>query len=268
MVSCAGGLALGGRLPVVNTYAAFLARAVEQARTNASMDARVIYLGQYAGLGYFTDGKSHQALDDLLRFQGLPGLTLLEPCHGAQAAALLDWAVERAPGAVYLRLHRTGVALPLEHADHGPFDPRDPRAPLVWGQGFRECLVSMGPVATRLGIEALATPAFSGWGLVAVCAPDAREPEAWARFLAPLTRVVAIEETWAPGVLRPWLDDKLLSLGLHPARASLQPRGFGASFRTLEACREHFGFTVAGLKERLSTRDSGRGTSVVGARGA
>jgi hypothetical protein len=127
----------------------------------------------------------------------------------------------------------------------------DPRVPLVWGQGFRECLVSMGPVATRLGIEALATPEFAAWGLVAVCSPDDREPETWARFLAPLTRVVSIEETWAPGVLRPWIDDMLLARELHPARASLQPRGFGASFRTLEACREHFGFTVAGLRGRL-----------------
>jgi hypothetical protein len=55
-------------------------------------------------------------------------------------------------------------------------------------------------------------------------------------------------------VLRPWLDDKLLSLGLHPARASLQPRGFGASFRTLEACREHFGFTVAGLLRAIDEK--------------
>ncbi|MFH1467779.1 MAG: hypothetical protein ABIO70_25560 [Pseudomonadota bacterium] len=251
MVSCAGGLALGGRLPLVNTYAAFLARAVEQARTNASMGARVVYLGQYAGLGYFTDGKSHQALDDLLRFQGIPGLTLLEPCAPRQAAALLDWALGEAPGAVYLRLHRTGLELPLARAGHGPFDGADPRAPLVWGRGFSRCLVTMGPVATRLGIEALAEPDFAGWGLVAVCAPDEREPAAWERLLAPLTRVVTIEETWAPGVLRPWIDDKLLSLGLHPARISLHPRGFGVSFRTLEACRAHFGFTVAGLRGRL-----------------
>jgi hypothetical protein len=251
MVSCAGGLALMGRVPVVNTYAAFLTRAVEQVRANAAMGARVVYAGHYAGLGYFTDGRSHQCLDDLLRFQGLPGLTLLEPVHAGQAGDLLAWAVRESPGAVYLRLQRTGHDLPLGEAGHGPFSASDPRAPLVWGRGFTRALVAMGCVAVRLGLEALREPDFAGWGLVAVAAPDEREPEAWRAVLAPLERVGVIEETWAPGVLAPWLDAKLVALGLTPERRVLQPRGWGASFRGLAACRAHFGFTVEGLRRAL-----------------
>ncbi len=245
MVSFAGGLALEGRLPYVSTYAAFMTRAVEQARANLSMDARVIYAGNYAGLCYFSDGRSHQSLDDAAHFQALPGVTVLEPASPAQAELQLRWAVEEADRSVYLRLHRTGQpleGLPMARAE-------DPLAPLVQGLGAKQLLVTSGPVATQLALEALRRPALAGWGLVVVSCFD--EPEAldlWRALLGSAVRVLVVEDSWAPGVLRPWLDALLLDLGLAPRRQVLQPRGWGASFRSLEACLEHFGFTVSAVE--------------------
>jgi transketolase len=241
MVGFAGGLALEGRLPYVSTYAAFLTRAVEQARANLSMNARVIYAGNYAGLCYFSDGRSHQSLDDAAHFQALPGVTVLEPASPAQAELQLAWAVERAPGSVYLRLHRTGQALAGLPAPR----PEAPLAPLVQAQGAARLLVSSGPVATQLALDALARPALAGWGLVVVsCFDPPGELEPWGGLLGAAERALVIEDSWAPGVLRPWLDALLLELGLAPRRQVLQPRGWGASFRSLEACLGHFGFTV------------------------
>jgi transketolase len=245
MVSFAGGLALEGRLPHVSTYAAFMTRAVEQVRANLSMGARAIYAGNYAGLCYFSDGRSHQSLDDGAHFATLPGLTVLEPATPEQAAAQLDWAIDQAPGSVYLRLHRTPQDLPGLVAH----DPADPRSPLLRGRGASRLLVASGPVATRLALDCLEQPDFAGWGAMAVSSFDPpRDPEAWRPLLGDAERIVVLEDSWAPGVLRPWLDALLLDLGLAPRRQVLQPVGFGASFRSLEACLAHFGFTVQGVR--------------------
>ncbi len=248
MVSFAGGLALEGRLPVVNTYAAFIRRAVEQVHANQSMGARAIYAGHYAGLGYHTDGRSHQCLDDTMRFQGFPGLVLLEPVVDWQAARQLDWAVAEATDSVYLRLHRTPQQLPFD-----PDTAAHPLDPLVRGRGLQRCFVTAGPVATRLAWECLDDPAFTDWGIVAVSsfAPTA-DLGPWRALLESVRHIVVIEESWAPGVLRPWLDDLLVSLRLSPRRAVVQPRGWGASFRSLEACRAHFGFTVERVRALIA----------------
>jgi transketolase len=248
MVSFAGGLALRGRLPVVSSYAAFLERALEQVKANAAMGARVLYAGNYAGLDYHSDGRSHQCLDDLMRLQGIPGLALLEPTTPTQAARLLDWAALRAPGSVYLRLHRSPQGLPLDRDESGLFDAAEPRSPLVRGRSFRSAFVTLGPLATRLAVEAQAQPDFAGFGLCAVCALDEAPRSPWRALLAHAQELIAIEETWPPGALVPWLEALLRRLDLRPRLRALQPRGWGSSFRSLDDCRRHFGFTVEGLR--------------------
>ena len=111
MVSFAGGLALAGKRPVVNTFASFLKRAYEQIWVNATEGTRILYAGHYAGLCYFTDGKTHQSLNDLTLMRSVPGMTVLEPASPRQAERLLEWALAAAPGPVYLRLRRTAVPL-------------------------------------------------------------------------------------------------------------------------------------------------------------
>jgi len=254
MVSFAGGLALQGKLPFVSTYAAFMTRAVEQARANQSMGARVIYAGNYAGLCYFSDGRSHQSLDDAAHFQALPGVSVLEPATPQQAEVQLDWAVRQAPGSVYLRLHRTAQAL----SGLPEPDPDEPLAPLVQGRGAAQLFVVTGPVAARLALDCLEQPAFTDWGLVVVsCFDTPSDPEAWRGLVGAAERLVVLEDSWAPGVLRPWLDALLVELRLTSQRWVLQPAGWGASFRSLEACLEHFGFTVQGVRGLLEGRSLG-----------
>ncbi|MFH1727044.1 MAG: hypothetical protein ABIA04_01320 [Pseudomonadota bacterium] len=60
MTSIAGGLALNGYVPIVTTYASFFRRCFEQIYVNATEKTPVIYIGNYSGLCYATDGKNHQ----------------------------------------------------------------------------------------------------------------------------------------------------------------------------------------------------------------
>ncbi len=69
MVSMAAGLARQGLLPVVNSFASFLAsRANEQIYNAAGEKSKIIYALHYAGLIPAGPGKSHQSLRDISSF--------------------------------------------------------------------------------------------------------------------------------------------------------------------------------------------------------
>ena len=105
MVSVAGGLARHGLLPVVNSFASFLAsRANEQIYNNASEGSKVIYALHYAGLIPAGPGMSHQSLRDVSLLAALPSMTIVQPGNAEETRAVLTWAVEEAEGNVAIRL--------------------------------------------------------------------------------------------------------------------------------------------------------------------
>ena len=105
MVSMAGGLARQGLLPVVNSFASFLAsRANEQIYNNASERTKVIYACHYAGLIPAGPGKSHQSMRDVSLFGALPNMTVVHPANAEETRALVRWAVEDAQENVAIRL--------------------------------------------------------------------------------------------------------------------------------------------------------------------
>jgi transketolase len=105
MVSTAAGLARHGLLPVVNSFASFLAsRANEQIYNQASEGSKVVYALHYAGLIPAGPGKSHQSLRDISLLGALPGMTIVQPGSSDETRALLRWAVEEATENVAIRL--------------------------------------------------------------------------------------------------------------------------------------------------------------------
>ncbi len=105
MVSTAAGLARQGFVPVVNSFAAFLAsRANEQIYNQASEGTKVVYALHYAGLIPAGPGKSHQSIRDISLLGALPNVTIVQPANAAETRALLRWAVEQAGENVALRL--------------------------------------------------------------------------------------------------------------------------------------------------------------------
>ncbi len=106
MVSMAGGLALQGYLPVVNSFAAFLAsRANEQIYTNASENTRIIYVCHYAGLIPAGPGKSHQSVRDISLFGALPNFEILQPCNSSETRMAVHYCVNEAKSNCVLRLN-------------------------------------------------------------------------------------------------------------------------------------------------------------------
>ncbi|MBA2849541.1 1-deoxy-D-xylulose-5-phosphate synthase [Thermosulfuriphilus ammonigenes] len=105
MVSMAGGLALQGYLPIVNSFGVFLAsRANEQIYTNATENTKIIYVCHYAGLIPAGPGKSHQSLRDISLFGALPNCIIVEPCNAIETKKALQWCVDESRELCMMRL--------------------------------------------------------------------------------------------------------------------------------------------------------------------
>jgi transketolase len=105
MVSMAGGLALQGLLPVVNSFASFLAsRANEQIYNNNCEKTKIIYVCHYAGLIPAGPGQSHQSLRDISLFGALPEIEILQPCNGVETRMAVDYCLNDAKSSCMIRL--------------------------------------------------------------------------------------------------------------------------------------------------------------------
>ncbi len=111
MVSQAGTLAIEKKIPVVHSFACFLAaRANEQIYNNATEKTKCVYVGSLAGLLPSGPGHSHQMVRDISALGAMPGLTLMEPSCPEEVEKLLDYAINENALSSYIRL----VSIPYE----------------------------------------------------------------------------------------------------------------------------------------------------------
>jgi transketolase len=127
MVSCAGGLAAGGKLPFVSTFGKFLTRGYDQLEMNLVSRLNVKYVGSHTGVSLASDGPSQMALPDVAFFRALstvldpegnPMMYVLHPAD-AYAAYALTLAMAAHDGPCYLRTGRPDVA--FLYQDTTPF---------------------------------------------------------------------------------------------------------------------------------------------------
>ena len=167
MVSTAAGLARHGLLPVVNSFASFLAsRANEQIYNQATEGSKVIYALHYAGLIPAGPGKSHQSVRDISLLGALAGTTIVQPGNAEQARALLRWAVSDADGNVALRLaigpSPRRIELPLEI---------EPGIGQLLRDGGDALLMAYGPVMLHEALSASELLEEQGLGLAVIAMP-------------------------------------------------------------------------------------------------
>ncbi|MBP8972974.1 MAG: transketolase family protein [Anaerolineae bacterium] len=110
MVNVGVGLALGGAIPFVNTFAALLTlRACEQIRTCvAYARTNVKLVGGYSGLSDYKDGPTHFATNDVALMRAMPHMVVLAPADNTEAALLVPVIAEH-EGPVYMRISRAAV---------------------------------------------------------------------------------------------------------------------------------------------------------------
>jgi transketolase len=107
MVSTAAGLAISGKIPFVNSFAVFATgRVYDQIRQSICLGkVNVKIIGSSCGLSDFSDGATHQGIEDMALMRVLPNMTVLAPSDGIETKKIIEAAVDY-NGPVYIRLNR------------------------------------------------------------------------------------------------------------------------------------------------------------------
>lgn len=110
MMGTAAGLALGGKIPFVSSFAVFATgRAFEQVRNSICYPRlNVKIAATHAGITVGEDGGSHQAIEDIAVMRALPNMTVIVPADAVEAAQAVT-AIAEMEGPCYLRLGRPKV---------------------------------------------------------------------------------------------------------------------------------------------------------------
>jgi transketolase len=252
MVSMAGGLALEGLLPVVNTFASFLsARSNEQIYNNTCEQTRIIYVSHYAGLIPAGPGQSHQSIRDISLFGALPNFEILQPCNAAETRMAVEYVVNESSANCVLRLNIGPsprlIELPAEYR-------LEQGRGVTLVEGSDAVLFAYGPVMLNEALLAAQLLRAQDFQLKVVNMPwlNLADPE-WLAETIKNCRAIYVSEDHSPvGALGDMLLNKLSEANLLAARTFCKfgVEGHPACGTPAEALNFH-GLDAASLAARV-----------------
>ncbi|MGH4033426.1 transketolase family protein [Actinomycetota bacterium Odt1-20B] len=198
LMGIAAGLAACGRIPFVNTMAAFAAsRALEAVKIDIAYNRLPVrIMATHGGLSAGHLGPTHQALEDLAVLRALPQMTVVVPADAAATQAFVEQSVSL-PGPLYVRLGRK-PSPPLPDAPA----PVIGRAQTL-RQGDDVVLACCGPYPVLACLAAADTLAGHGVEATVLNLHTLRPLDTRALVAAarPAPLVVTVEEHWRSGGL-------------------------------------------------------------------
>jgi transketolase len=252
MAAITNGIALDGTfLPYAGTFLVFSDYMRPSLRLAALMGVRSAFVFTHDSIFVGEDGPTHQPIEQLDALRAFPGLTVIRPADGAEAAHAWAWIVQHADGPVALALTRQNVPavkreLPFsaESVRRGAYLLREPAGPpdvVLIASGSEVPLAC--EAAQLLGCDGIAARVVSAPSLELFAA----QPASYRDELLPGgVPVVAVEagrgDSW-----RGLVGREGLVYGIE---------GFGAS-APYQKLAEHFGFTPDALAKRIRQRIRG-----------
>jgi transketolase len=255
MVSMAAGMARRGAVPIVHSFACFLAaRPNEQIYNQCSESTKVVYVASLAGLLPGGPGHSHQSVRDISALAACPNLIMAEPCAEREVAPLLEFLLDRTPESGYLRL--VSVKWPLPFSLPDTYRPELGRGVVV-REGRDAVAFAYGPWMLANVFEAAADIEQStGVSIRVVNLPWLnRLDEAWLRDAIGSRRtILTFDNHYVRGGQGEMVGAAVARLGLEPAA-----RVISLGVTELPECGTndevlaYHGLDVPGLVKRLRT---------------
>lgn len=145
MICTGAGLAVGGKIPFVTTFAAFATGQVyNQIRQSVCYtNSNVKIAASHAGITLGEDGATHQIMEDLGLMKMLPNMTVINPCDYNQTKAATK-AAAKYVGPVYLRFGR-----PVEPIYTDENEPFVIGKAVQWNEGGDVTLLATGHLMWR-----------------------------------------------------------------------------------------------------------------------
>ncbi len=239
------GLALGGKIPFVTSYAMFCAgRAWEQVRTNICLnDVNAKVVGSHAGVSVGPDGATHQAIEDIAIMRAIPNMTVIYPCDAVEAAKA-TLAIAEFVGPCYLRLAREKS--PVFTTEKTPFAIGKAT---VLRDGKDVAIIACGPLVHN-ALVAAEQLAKEGVEAMVVNSPSIKPLDEKTILAAVETcgAVVTVEEHQITGGFGGAVAEYLAKAKPTPQEFIGVPNKFGESGAPAELI-EHFGMGVSHIKE-------------------
>ena len=259
MVSTACGLAKRGALPVVHSFACFLAaRPNEQIYNQCSEGSKVVYVGSLAGLLPGGPGHSHQSVRDIAALGSIPGLLLAEPALEAEVHALFEHLINAASESSYLRLVSVKWPVPFS----SPAGQRvEPGHGWIVRDGRDVVVIGYGPWLLSNAWHAIEGLASSGVTIRLVNLPWLnRVDPAWLKeAIGDCRSVVLLDNHYAHGGQAEMLAATIAGLALDPV---VQVSRLGVTelpeCGTNDEVLEYHGLDIASLTEALRAAAASR----------
>ncbi|WP_430791115.1 transketolase family protein [Actinoplanes sp. G11-F43] len=199
LMGMAAGMAACGRVPFVNTMAAFAAsRALEAVKIDIAYNRLPVrIMATHGGLAAGHLGPTHQALEDLAVMRVLPGMTVVVPADAAGTEAVVEQSLTLS-GPLYVRLGRK----PTPPIPSSAPPPVIGQAQTLRGGGD-VVLVSCGPYPVLACLAAAEVLAGQGIEATVLNMHTLRpfDTETLIAAVRPADLVVTLEEHWRAGGL-------------------------------------------------------------------
>jgi transketolase len=219
LVSAGVGLAARGKVPFLDTFACFLARAYDQVRMAAISRSNINLCGSHCGVSIGEDGPSQMALEDIAIFRAVHSSTVLYPSDAISAERLTETMAGRA-GINYLRTSRP--KFPILYSRDEKFSipgfkvlrqsPKDKVTVIGAGVTLHEALKA----ADRLKAEGTAVRVIDLY-----CVKPIDGKELAKEIAATGGRLVTVEDHWAEGGIGEAVLSALAQASVAPAKSQL-----------------------------------------------
>lgn len=248
MLSTAAGLSLTGLIPFANSFAVFAAgRAYDQIRqTICTGRLNVKICGSSSGVSDYSDGATHQAIEDMAIMTAIPNMTVVCPADANETAQAVRAIVEH-QGPLYLRLNRNDY--PNVTAENEPFEIGVPK---VMREGRDVALFATGYM---VGLALQAAQQLEAELSVKVINVHTLKPlndEMIARLALCCRGVVTAEEHTVMGGLGSAVSRALRRSGLPIEYVGVWDK-FGGSARNYEDILSYCGLTVKDIVAALKS---------------
>ncbi|MFE4594061.1 transketolase family protein [Streptomyces laurentii] len=250
LMGIAAGLAASGRMPFVNTMAAFAtSRALEAVKIDIAYNRLPVrIMATHGGLAAGHLGPTHQALEDLAVMRVLPGMTVVVPADAAATEAFVEQSLNL-DGPLYVRLGRN------------PSPPLPVGPPPVIGQaqtlrqGDDVVLACCGPYPVLACLAA--ADVLAGDGIEAtVLNLHTLQPFDTATLVAaarPAGLVVTLEEHWRSGGLGGAVAEALAEAAPTRVLRLGMPDRFVDTVGDQEHLIDHYGLTAERVVRTVRT---------------
>lgn len=243
----AAGLALGGKIPYITSYAMFCpGRAWEMVRTNICLnDVNVKIIGSHAGVSVGPDGATHQAIEDIAIMRPIPNMTIIAPCdvrEGEKAA----YAISKLVGPCYVRFAREKT--PVFTTEETPFEIGKA---MTLRDGKDVAIIGCGPLVYN-ALKAAEELAGEGVDAMVVNSHTIKPLDEAAILQAAeqCGAVVTVEEHQITGGLGGAIAEYLATVRPTAQEFVGVPNTFGESGMPQELI-EHFGMGVSHIKDAV-----------------